>query len=39
MTSWEKFIVDKPNWDLSNAIESLNIQMQLLIKFKREISS
>ena len=39
MPSWEKFIVDKPNWDLSNAIESFNIQMQLLIKFKCEISS
>ena len=39
MAAWEKFVANKPNWDLASSIEGFTRQMESLIEFKREISS
>lgn len=39
MKLWNKFIIDKSNWNLATSIESFNQQMLSLNELKREISS
>jgi hypothetical protein len=39
MPSWQRFIVNKPNWDLSAANEKFIQQMNYLNEFKHAISS
>jgi len=39
MAAWEKFVKDKPNWDLYKSIDSFKAEMQSLNEFKREINS
>ncbi|MDP2713571.1 DUF6000 family protein [Rheinheimera sp.] len=39
MPSWQKFIVNKPNWDLAAANEKFIQQMSYLSEFKHAISS
>lgn len=39
MGSWDKFIANKPNWDLTASVEGFTQQIQSLNEFKCEISS
>lgn len=36
---WQKFIANKPNWDLAESIELFSQQMSALNEFKREINN
>lgn len=38
MESWQRFIANKPNWDLASSIDNFSEQMQILNEYKLQIN-